>query len=78
MCVCMCVCACRLLAAKQFIKLNSVTTHTHEQNQRTDSSMKASSSRCRRSLCLWLYHAASLLAATKTAKKMFAPLPTAF
>lgn len=53
-------------------------THTHKQNQRTDSSMKASSRRCRRSLCLWLYHAASLLAATKTAKKMFAPLPTAF
>lgn len=76
----MCACVCVSFTGSQAIHQTKFShhTHTHKQNQRTDSSMKASSSRCRRSLCLWLYHAASLLAATKTAKKMFAPLPTAF
>lgn len=76
--VCVCVSFTGSQAIHQTKFSHHTHTHTHKQNQRTDSSMKASSSRCRRSFCLWLYHAASLLAATKTAKKMFAPLPTAF
>lgn len=62
-------------------QIHSPHTHTHGQYQRTDSSMKASSTSCRRrrrrrrsSLPLAL-SCCKLLAATKTAKKMFAPLP---